>query len=1186
MPILSGDIKLVASQVMDDVTEGGGSPTATVIADGVSNAIFPDISELDRAGGRVNLRKLFVSVQTGDTDTYMGSNMIVAAPPADPNVSITLFTGSTFDRRDTAKSRVESYLTKGPVWGGCLLENHVAGQRAIQILQSLSAELPTIGKTLVLVQDEGTMSEKAQYVRTTSVTSVVREYPNAQGTMVKMSVVTCGISDALRVDFKGSPGTALASTAAGATQVRDTTVADAGTYAGVVPLTDAADLGAFTVNAASVFTQLVPSAQTETPISDVRTNGLGSALVATGAPVTQTINTTFTTAQNLFVGGPILPGSLSINRSSITLTDKGGLLITSGSAEVGQVDYDRGILSLSSNVWGTSGGTHQLTFTPAAAPDLISDQRAIRVTAESRSQSYAFTMTDPPLPRTLIASYLAQGQWYVLRDDGSGKLSGTSSAYGVGTVNYTTGSVVLSLGALPDIGSSVLVQSASAVTSVAASNTLLTNSGKLYVPINTDGAVSEEKGSKTIEPSSLSVTWNDGTARTATDNGAGGVTGDASGVVDYANGVVRLSPNALPPAGTVFSVSRGVTALSTAVGVTLAGGSLGATGITPGSVAFTTDVTFAYTSVDTYRLTFRSRTVAVSVRDDAVGNLRFSDNGVSVVCGTVNYATGAIAFILGALPAGDVAGPSWMYADYPKTWPWTVQYREGARNASLLSAAANVSFSVGASAANTATVAVSQYFARTVMVPGYTLKGVGFTLGASRYQQLTDGTLLKDVSPTTGGGTPAGSVSAATGVVTVLSWSAGASPTLADWRGLIAPPSVGVAAPFSAFSTVFRTATSPLRPGSVSVLGTLQDGTTFNVTAGVDGKINGTRVKGRVDYQYGLVELYFVNPAGDSGLDVDLSFLQIAGVTTTPADLAMLNSLRYNAVAFSYLPLDANILGIDSVRLPSNGQVPIFRTGGFAVVGHTGAITATVSNAQVINCARVRLSRVRVIGHDGAVINTGYTPDLEAGTVTFTNVTGYSQPVTVEHRVEDMAVVKDVQISGEITFTRPLTHDYPVGSFVSSALVAGDLKSRVSTLFDQATWTSVWADSPIGTNATGTFNDVLAPVVVTNAGALTERWALIFTSTTAFNVVGEHVGVIGTGNINAECAPINPSTAAPYFSVPALGWGIGWGIGNVLRFNTVGAMAPVWAVRTIQQGPATGTEHSFTLLSRGDVDRA
>ena len=91
MPIQSGDVKLLKSAVMADVPEGGGAPTGNTIADGVSNAIFPDISELDRAGGRVNLRKSFVSVQTDDTDTYFGANVIVAEPPQDARVSVTLF---------------------------------------------------------------------------------------------------------------------------------------------------------------------------------------------------------------------------------------------------------------------------------------------------------------------------------------------------------------------------------------------------------------------------------------------------------------------------------------------------------------------------------------------------------------------------------------------------------------------------------------------------------------------------------------------------------------------------------------------------------------------------------------------------------------------------------------------------------------------------------------------------------------------------------------------------------------------------------------------------------------------------------------------------------------------------------------------------------------------------------------
>lgn len=125
----------------------------------------------------------------------------------------------------------------------------------------------------------------------------------------------------------------------------------------------------------------------------------------------------------------------------------------------------------------------------------------------------------------------------------------------------------------------------------------------------------------------------------------------------------------------------------------------------------------------------------------------------------------------------------------------------------------------------------------------------------------------------------------------------------------------------------------------------------------------------------------------------------------------------------------------------------------------------------------------------------------------------------------------------------------------------------------------------VGSAATGTYNDVLAPIVVTNIGASTERWCIRFTNTNTFDVIGEHVGVIATGNTSADLAPINPATGQPYFSLPAIGWGSGWSAGNVLRFNTVGSLFPVWVVRTVQQGPETVTNDSFTLLIRGDVDR-
>lgn len=554
MPILAGDLKLVESQVMDDVPEGGGAPTGHVIADGVSNAIFPDISELDRAGGRVNLRKVHLHVQTDDRDTFLGSNIIVAHPPEDPNVSITLFTNrDTFDRRTAASSRVESYLNKGPKWPCLLYENHIAGQRAVQLLQEPSTELPPIGKTLVLTQNEGLSNEITQYIRTTEVSAVIRQFYDDDGTPFVKAVVTCNISDALRTDLVGSPATKQMRLAPGAALVRDTIVADAGTYVGVSPLTATAALGDFTLNAASIFTQLVPSAQTETPISDLRTNGVSNALTAAGDAYSQNVASVFTTSQNLFIGAPVLPGSLSIVRSGVTITDKGGLLVN-GSVEVGQIDYENGIASLSTNVWGGGGGTHVITFVPAVAPDLVSEQSAIRVTAESRSLSYAYTLARPPLPRTTAISYLAQGRWYVLRDNGAGVLAGGDSSQGIGTVNYTTGSISVTLGALPDVGGSIVTQSYSDLATVGASNNSLLLSSKAYIAFNSSGVQGENPGGSAIPRKRLVVNWTLGgvTKYVIDATGVGLLTGDGTGTVDYSSGVIRISPNALPPPGTVF----------------------------------------------------------------------------------------------------------------------------------------------------------------------------------------------------------------------------------------------------------------------------------------------------------------------------------------------------------------------------------------------------------------------------------------------------------------------------------------------------------------------------------------------------------------------------------------------------------------------------------------------------------
>jgi hypothetical protein len=1232
MTILAGDIKLVASQVMDDVPEGGGAPTATVINDGTSNAIFPDISEVDRAGGRVNARKVFVNVQTANVDGYFGTNVIVAEPPADPNVSVTLFsTGDVFDRRTDAKTRIESFLSVGAITNAYLFGDHIAGQRTVTLLGRTGIELPVVGASKVLRKNEGQASMVEQYVRITDVSSRARTFTADNNQEFTRLEITLGISDPLRADFPGFQ--AVFADAAlnytGKTKVYDTIVADAAEYFGVVPLTAPVEIGDFVANGESIYTQLVPSAQIETPIADARLNQQSAALVQSGDQVSVTETRTFTTTAAWFVGGGVLPGSLRASRAGgLAIIDRGGVLLAEAdSAQVGTIDYGNGVLTLATNYFGTGADATTVVYKPADQPTVVNQSIGVPITQQSQGLTYVVTLDPAPNRASVAVSYRSGGRWYVLTEDGSGAVRGSDSAFGAGSLNFSTGTLTLTLGALPDVGSKVIVQWTSAAAVPPASTIPVQAS-----PLTNRFFAAVELGSA-IKHGTVSVSWNDGTARTATDNN-GGLQGDAAGEVLYGQGIVRISPNVLPAKGTVFTVSITDTVRSSVSVANFTdsganwtfslGGAVKARSVELGVAA--QHAVREFPGIDT------TKTRLLKVFDDGTGNLVVANVTGNLAVGAVNYTTGDCSL------AKSVAG----FKDVQNVWenrtplggvqtvlltgaetrslPLTLLNGVGGANPDLpvwvwwsgqLANAAEARYS-GADG----TGASTQFSLNQINARGRIAR---FKLGADQYVLKSQTAVEVNPSSATGIGTVVGGRSSAgdrvigtpgdlfgfgfidrNGYTYLSEWPAGVSAIYTKAEGVV-HPALGAGTTLAVDVAVFRSAVAPLRNGSFSIAGTWLDGTTFTATADANGVLatgsapanadtyGSLGVFGIVDYDSGVVEVRFgrragANLAAATGV-IDISGLGLAGVSLFQSAGVRADTLRYNASAFTYLPLDADLLGIDPVRLPNDGRVPIFRAGSFAVLGHTKTTgPVAVSNGQTINLARVRLSRVRVIGNNGQVINTGYSTNLEAGTVTFNDVSGYSQPVTIEDRIEDMMLVRDAQINGQLTFTRPVTHDYPLGSYISSALVAGDLRSRVSLMFDQATWDGSWKDAISGNPATGTYNDVLAPVEVTNLGAVTERWLVRFTNTTTFEVIGEHVGVIGTGNTATDFAINNPATGTPYFTLRALGWGGGWSAGNVLRFNTVGALFPVWVVRTIQQGPETVTNDRFTLLVRGDVN--
>lgn len=541
MPVQTDNLILYKSERLTDTPDGGGKYSGQVVIDGESNNLFPDVSELDRTMGRVSLRKIFAGINNNDTESLMGSTVFISKNPIDPSVSSLLFsTDSHTDVRTNAANRIENYLAKGGQMAGTPLDTLWQGMKIIQVAMFKSETESSVGDTIVLVANEGKANQYEQYVRITKVETRIGKLiiNNAE---VEYKIATYSINDPLANDFIGISAMQWYQGQKSPSIVRDTIVADTGKYYASVAIADDVTVNSFTIQTASIFSQLIPSSQTETPLVDLNALSENVALIAGNsgtviAPFTTNVNTN----QSLYIGSAVLPGSVSFSLFGQAITDNGGTLRTVAGTQVGNIDYQTGHIVWTSAA-GTGTTTINLTFTPAAAPIQPFESYALPVTANNQGTNWTGVLVPIPAPGALSISFMAQGKFYILKDNGTGRLVGGNESIGTGSINYQTGSWLLTTGALPDVGTPILLQWGSPITTFARANSVVAPAAIAF---------SLAAGTTT----GVTVTWLlEGVTKTATSNTLGKFVGDATGSINYATGEGKLIPNKLPQKGTNFN---------------------------------------------------------------------------------------------------------------------------------------------------------------------------------------------------------------------------------------------------------------------------------------------------------------------------------------------------------------------------------------------------------------------------------------------------------------------------------------------------------------------------------------------------------------------------------------------------------------------------------------------------------
>ena len=1202
--IVRSDLQFFPSERLTDNDDGGGMPLGTPIS-GEANELFNPISSIARVNGGFYARLMYAGVQRIDDEPLIGAFAAITKPPSDPIVSYLMFPATKFgELRHEILNRIEAFNVASIESRMTLLSTQTQRSRLVQAYQRVGEPLPIVGDVYCLRQDKAGFSKVEQYVQVASVKSEDRTFTEKSGGGTKdftVTVVKLEITQALDYDFIGIDYP-VEGAGSPPCKIRETSVADAAQYYGVKPIDAPIEKDKQSIKIPTLMEKLVPTNQVETFLTDLNAAGERQTLfdgskTGTDGIVTLTVNRTHSAGGNtsIYLGNAAVPGTVSIAAASGTIKDDGNTLKLNNVA-VGTISAATGEILINSATF--SGSISSVSFRPAGSEMQIADTRSDVVTINNRSNIWSLNVDPPPAVGSLMASYRAQGRWYDLRDDGTGKLVGASQAHGSGNVNFVTGSAELTTGELPDVGSAIIWSWGTRARYFNRSDSIAT--AKMILQL-----------AQAAVPASISIGWNDGTAKTAVSDVRGNITGDWTGKYDASTRriLINTGANFMHPAGLLdIAVTYSTGALETSE-ITLSElDSSGNTTFTASDflpntlrIAYKTVLPSGYSTLNNDLPTF-------AVTDDGQGNLI---NEIGVTVGTIDYVTGVgefnpartvklskaiykqsdSGFMVGSATgnSGSGGGTRVMQSSY-------LSHYEYSDVSVTLTTSGTTTATLNRFTNNAATSTTEQLASGNIeidLLPTYAEivmpASVNVSWGGKRYFDK-NGSIYTDLDTKTGAATFVGSIDYQTAKLTLRKW---------QWTDGAAPTTTSLATSLTGNpvdSVTFRTPSSPIKPGSMTLRATAIDGTLVTATANIAGDLSAALGVGFVDSQYGVTDARFgrwIDAIGNESEPwFDADNIRDDGKIWRPT-MVFANTITYNARSFSYLPIDSNVVKIDTVRLPQDGRIPIFRRGDTIIIGNriTTDIGSAHTGGQTITLPRNDVTRIAISDADDKSINAElWDYDLAAGTITWRtplDLSMYKMPLKVAHTQEERNRIIQADIDGTLTLLFAMRRSYPIAdTYVSSVLIGGDLQVRVSIPFTQRNWNNVWRDEPVGDQLLNKLNLKDHPMILTDDGAIKDRWLIKMMGTGNFELYSEALGFVMRGDTLTDLAPINPASGKPYFTLPkqAFGADAPWASQDIIRFNTWGTLLPVWVLCAVQPNPnpPTGTD-GYTMCLYGDT---